>query len=77
MSKAATLLNTTQPAVSRSIAVLERTIDVRLLERNSHGIEPTAYGHALLNGGVAAFDDLRQAVKSIEFCPASTPLRQN
>jgi DNA-binding transcriptional LysR family regulator len=67
MSKAATLLNTTQPAVSRSIAVLERTIGVRLLERNSHGIEPTAYGRALLNGGVAAFDDLRQAVKSIEF----------
>ena len=67
MSKAATLLNTTQPAVSRSIAVLERTIGVRLLERNSHGIEPTAYGRALLDGGVAAFDDLRQAVKSIEF----------
>src|SRR5436190_18977242 len=67
MSKAATLLNTTQPAVSRSIATLEHTIGVRLLERSSHGIEPTAYGRALLNGGVAAFDDLRQAVKNIEF----------
>jgi DNA-binding transcriptional LysR family regulator len=67
MSKAATLLNTTQPAVSRSIALLEHTIGVRLLERSSHGIEPTAYGRALLNGGVAAFDDLRQAVKNIEF----------
>jgi DNA-binding MarR family transcriptional regulator len=42
MSKAATHLNTTQPAVSRSIAVLERAVGVRLLERNSHGIEPTA-----------------------------------
>jgi DNA-binding transcriptional LysR family regulator len=67
MSKAATLLNTTQPAVSRSIAVLERTIGVRLLERSSRGIEPTAYGRALLDGGVAAFDDLRQALKDIEF----------
>src|ERR1043165_9258688 len=67
MSKAATLLNTTQPAVSRSIAVLERTIGARLLERNSQGVEPTAYGRALANGGVAAFDDLRQAVKNIEF----------
>jgi DNA-binding transcriptional LysR family regulator len=67
MSKAATHLNTTQPAVSRSIAVLERAVGVRLLERNSHGIEPTAYGRALLNGGVAAFDDLRQAVRNIEF----------
>ncbi|MDF2118425.1 LysR family transcriptional regulator [Roseiarcaceae bacterium H3SJ34-1] len=67
MSKAAALLNTTQPAVSRSIAVLEQTIGVRLLERSSHGIEPTAYGRALLHGGVAAFDGLRQAVKNIEF----------
>jgi DNA-binding transcriptional LysR family regulator len=67
MSKAATHLNTTQPAVSRSIAVLERAVGVRLLERNSHGIEPTAYGRALLNGGVAAFDNLRQAVRNIEF----------
>jgi DNA-binding transcriptional LysR family regulator len=67
MSKAASLLNTTQPAVSRSIAVLERTIGVRLLERNSHGIEPTAYGRVLVNGGMAAFDDLHQAMKSIDF----------
>ena len=67
MSKAATLLNTTQPAVSRSIAILEHTTGVRLLERSSRGIEPTAYGSALLNGGVAAFDDLRQSVRNIEF----------
>ena len=67
MSKAAALLNTTQPAVSRSIAELERTVGVRLLDRNPQGVEPTAYGRALLDGGVAAFDDLRQAVKNIEF----------
>src|SRR4029079_10039447 len=60
-------LNTTQPAISRSIAVLESTIGVRLLERKPQGVEPTAYGRALLNGGVAAFDDLRQAAKNIEF----------
>jgi DNA-binding transcriptional LysR family regulator len=67
MSKAATLLNTTQPAVSRSIAELERTIGVRLLERNLRGVEPTVYGRVLLDGGVAAFDGLRQAAKNIEF----------
>src|SRR5713226_1606792 len=63
MSKAAALLNTTQPAISRSIAELERTIGVRLLERNPQGVEPTEYGRALLDGGVAVFDDLHQAVK--------------
>ena len=67
MSKAAALLNTTQPAISRSIAELERTIGVRLLERNPQGVEPTAYGRALLDGGAAVFDELRQAVKNIEF----------
>jgi len=67
MSKAAALLNTTQPAISRSIAELERTIGARLLDRNSQGIEVTEYGRALLDGGVAVFDDLRQAVKNIKF----------
>jgi DNA-binding transcriptional LysR family regulator len=67
MSKAAALLNTTQPAISRSIAELERTIGVRLLDRNSQGVEVTEYGRVLLDGGTAVFDDLRQAVKNIKF----------
>jgi DNA-binding transcriptional LysR family regulator len=67
MSKAAQVLNTTQPAISRSIADLEQTIGVRLLDRGRHGAEPTEYGRALLDGGIAMFDELRQAVKNIEF----------
>jgi DNA-binding transcriptional LysR family regulator len=77
MSKAAALLNTTQPAISRSIAELERTIGVRLLDRKPLGVEPTEYGRALLDGGAAVFDDLRQAVKNIEFLadPAAGEVR--
>ena len=77
MSKAAALLNTTQPAISRSIAELERTIGVRLLDRTPQGVEPTEYGRALLDGGAAVFDDLRQAVKNIEFLadPAAGEVR--
>jgi len=67
MSKAAQVLNTTQPAISRSIADLEHIIGVRLLDRGRQGAEPTEYGRALLDGGMAMFDDLRQAVKKIEF----------
>src|SRR6476469_10763358 len=67
MNKAATLLNTGQSAVSRSIAELEHTVGVRLLERTARGVEPTKYGRALLDGGTAVFDDLRQAVNNIEF----------
>ncbi len=67
MSKAAAILHTTQPAVSRSIAQLENMFGVRLLERNAHGVEPTPYGRALLECGVAVFDDLSQGVSKIEF----------
>jgi len=77
MNKAATILNTTQPAVSRSIGDLERNIGVRLLDRGPQGVEPTNYGRALLDGGVAVFDDLRQAVKNIQFLadPAAGEIR--
>ena len=67
MSKAAALLHTTQSAISRSIAALEHAFGVRLLDRGNQGVEPTKYGLALLNGGAAVFDDLRQTVKNIEF----------
>jgi len=67
MRKAAAHLNTTQPSISRSIGELEDAVGVPLLDRNPHGVEPTTYGRALLDGGVAMFDDLRQAVQNIEF----------
>ncbi len=67
MGKAAQRLNTTQPNISRSIAELEHTLGVRLLDRHRQGVEPTEYGRALLDCGVAIFDDLRQGVKNIEF----------
>ena len=53
--------------VSRSISDLEHTLGVRLLERNPRGVELTEYGHAMLNRSHAAFDELRQGVKDIEF----------
>jgi DNA-binding transcriptional LysR family regulator len=67
MGQAAQILNTTQPNISRSIGELEQALGVRLLDRHRQGIEPTEYGHALLDCGVAVFDDLRQGVKNIAF----------
>jgi DNA-binding transcriptional LysR family regulator len=77
MGKAAERLNTVQPAISRSIAELEHALGVRLLDRHRQGIEPTEYGRALLDGGVAVFDELRQTVKNIEFLadPAAGEVR--
>ena len=66
MARAAERLNTGQPNISRSINDLEHALGVRLLDRHSRGVEPTAYGRALLDGSAIAFDGLRQAFKNIE-----------
>src|SRR6476619_4105122 len=66
MSRAAQRLNPVQPAISRSIAELERALGVRLLDRQRQGIKPTVYGRALLDCGAAAFDDLRRGMRNIE-----------
>jgi DNA-binding transcriptional LysR family regulator len=67
MAKAAEHLGISQPAVSEAIADLEAALNVRLLDRSRRGVEPTAYGGALLKYGRAAFDELRQGIKEIEF----------
>ena len=77
MGKAAAQLHTSQSAISRSISDLEHILGVRLFDRNPKGIEPTKYGRALLDCGVAVFDDLRQGVKNIDFLadPATGEIR--
>jgi DNA-binding transcriptional LysR family regulator len=66
MAKAANHLNLTQSAVSKAITELEHTFGVRLFDRTPKGIEPTAYGRALLKGSVGVFDELRQSISEIE-----------
>jgi DNA-binding transcriptional LysR family regulator len=72
MARAADSLAISQPVVSKVIADLEHAVGVRLLDRDRHGAEPTVYGRALLNRGLAAFDELRQGVKDIEFLQKPT-----
>jgi DNA-binding transcriptional LysR family regulator len=67
MAKAASQLAMSQPSVSESIASLEATLRVRLLDRNARGVEPTLYAHALLKRGHVVFDELMQGVRDIEF----------
>jgi DNA-binding transcriptional LysR family regulator len=67
MGKAAAQLAVSQPAISKAIAEMEYTLGVRLLDRGPLGAEPTIYGRVLLDRGLVAFDELRQAVKHIEF----------
>jgi DNA-binding transcriptional LysR family regulator len=67
MAKAASHLAMSQPAVTESIANLEDTLRVRLLDRSTRGVSPTLYAHALLKRGHVVFDELRQGIRDIEF----------
>src|SRR5262245_30282742 len=75
MAKAAAHLRIKQPSVSKAIGDLEAALRVRLFDRSPHGVEPTIYGDELLKSGVAAFDDLRQGIRNIEFL--SDPTKGN
>jgi len=66
MTSAASQLSISVPVVSKTIADMEHTLGVRLLDRSSRGITPTMFGRALLDCSVAVFDDLRQGIKQIK-----------
>jgi DNA-binding transcriptional LysR family regulator len=67
MAKAAAALTISQPAVSKAIADMEHTLGLRLLDRSRNGIEPTAYGRALVRRGLAIFDELKHGVQELAF----------
>jgi DNA-binding transcriptional LysR family regulator len=67
MAKASVHLAISHPVVSKTISDLERTLGVQLFDRNTKGVELTAYGQALLKCGVSVFDEMRQGLKQIEF----------
>src|SRR5215471_18559910 len=66
MAQAAAELGVSQPAVSGVIADLERTLGVPLFDRSTRGVQPTMYARAMINRSVAAFDELRQGLRTLE-----------
>src|SRR5882724_2273552 len=72
MAKAAVALGVSTPAVSEVIADLEHALGVRLLDRSAQGIEPTVYGDALLKRSVAAFYELKESIRDIQFLSDAT-----
>ncbi|MFD3915570.1 LysR family transcriptional regulator [Streptomyces sp. NPDC058603] len=64
VTRAAARLHLTQPAVSRTLAALEKHLGVRLAERSTHHLALTAEGRAFREraaSAVAAFDDALDA----------------
>lgn len=65
-ARAATELGISQPALSKSISKLERSLAVRLFERNARGVTPTVFGDALLKRAISLLAELRAASREIE-----------
>jgi DNA-binding transcriptional LysR family regulator len=61
LGKVATSINVTQPAVSKSLAELERGLGLKLFERTARGVYPTAYGECMIRHARAMLSDLAQA----------------
>jgi len=67
MGKAGAKLGVSTPSISEVIAALEHALGARLLDRSPQGVVTTPYGEALLVRARAAFDELRQGIRDIEF----------
>lgn len=65
LGQAAERLNITQPALSKSMRNLERSLGVQLLERHPSGVTPTEYGLVFLNYAALVNAELGRAVEEL------------
>ena len=61
VGKVAASLNITQPAVSKSLAELEKGMGMKLFERTARGMHPTIYGECLIRHARTVLTDLAHA----------------
>jgi len=61
LSRAARSLNISQPAISRSIRLLEEGLECTLLERGRFGVRPTTFGEALFVRAKAVGAEIQRA----------------
>lgn len=66
MAKASERLALSQPAISKAISDMERTLAAPLLERSSRGVELTECGRLVIEHARVIFDEIRQSVSGIE-----------
>jgi len=72
MAKASQQLGLSQPAISKAIADLERTVGATVLDRSSRGVELTSSGQLLVERTRVIFDEVRQGISDIDSISAPT-----
>jgi DNA-binding transcriptional LysR family regulator len=77
LAKAASHLSISRPVVSKSVANLERTLGVRLLDRTPQRMVATEFGRALFRRSTAVFDELRHGITELRYLadPSAGELR--
>lgn len=66
ITRAAQVLNVSQPALTRSLLRLEKDLDVTLFERLPRGVVPTAFGEVLIAHAQSVEAELKRARGEIE-----------
>jgi DNA-binding transcriptional LysR family regulator len=61
LAKVAGAIHITQPAVSKSLAEIERMLDVSLFERGPRGLTPTVYGECVVRHARSLLTGFRRA----------------
>lgn len=72
LTTAASELGLSQPALSKSIKALEKSLGVPLLERGRFGVAPTPFGEALVARGTLVEAELRNAQAEIDALKGAT-----
>lgn len=69
ISKVASYIKITQPAVSKSLSELEEDLGLKLFDRTNRGITPTVYGECLVRHAkliLAEFTNIRDELRSLK-----------
>jgi DNA-binding transcriptional LysR family regulator len=66
LGRAASVLNLSQPALTKSIQRLEERLGVSLFSRESKGMRPTLYGEALRSHAHGILASTEQAIRELE-----------
>lgn len=75
LTRAARLLHVTQPALSKALSEIERSLGLSLFDRTPSGLTPTAHGATLVRAARAALAELERAGAELRQPPGSAALR--
>ncbi|MGI9151819.1 MAG: LysR substrate-binding domain-containing protein [Limnohabitans sp.] len=66
LGKTAEFLAITQPAVSKTLAEIERLFDLTLFKRSTRGTEPTAYGESVVRFAKSVLSEFERTKEDLE-----------